>query len=351
MVHPRGCPEHYEPFELTDVAGALAHARWQGGEWVFWAAGISRFLTCRRLFFFALAACVLWRRVGASVLMRPPDRAQLDTWSTALLVVVRMCACAVVWDVWVCGMRSTSRSVDLCVLCLCALCCCESPWLRPQRSIRCPVSRTPGVPRVIGSRTKYNGFLAALPCTPSEFLLRSKRRGWELLGRSIMKTLLLAVLVHGGRAQLVDFTGYMVDTFCWDKPNHEAPPTRYLRIDIAPQNHTLQCMRDITVCYDALTLLEYNAGTQRYSPKYQFSSSQNSDGLKALQNLLDANTSQITGDVNLKVANGAPDYSVESRMTGSSPAHCPPWRAAPSMRDFRVPPCKGPTARVRSCRR
>ena len=120
----------------------------------FLGGGDFAFFNVPSSLFFALAACVLWRRVGASVLMRPPDRAQLDTWSTALLVVVRMCACTVVWDVWVCGMRSTSRSVDLCVLCLCALCCCESPWLRPQRSIRCPVSRTPGVPRVIGSRTK-----------------------------------------------------------------------------------------------------------------------------------------------------------------------------------------------------
>ena len=154
MVHPRGCPEHYEPFELTDVAGALAHARWQGGEWVFWAAGISRFLTCRRLFFLRSRLACCGGGWAPLYLMRPPDRALLDTWSTALLVVVRMCACTVVWDVWVCGMRSTSRSVDLCVLCLCALCCCESPWLRPQRSIRCPVSRTPGVPRVIGSRTK-----------------------------------------------------------------------------------------------------------------------------------------------------------------------------------------------------
>ena len=143
VVHPRGCPEHYEPFELTDVAGALAHARWQGGEWGFWAAGISRFLTCRRLFFLRSRLACCGGGWAPLYLMRPPDRALLDTWSTALLVVVRMCACTVVWDVWVCGMRSTSRSVDLCVLCLYVLLVCSTVRYAAREAVGCTASPWP----------------------------------------------------------------------------------------------------------------------------------------------------------------------------------------------------------------
>merc|ERR1719238_1302462 len=79
----------------------------------------------------------------------------------------------------------------------------------------------------------------------------------------------------------VDFTGYMVDTNCWDKPGHLAPPTRNTPLDISPEQHTLQCMRDIQVCFDGLTLLDYDPPTQRYYAKYQFSASRNADGLAA----------------------------------------------------------------------
>ena len=131
---------------------------------------------------------------------------------------------------------------------------------------------------------------------------------------------LLLVARVASLANSVDFTGYMVDTYCWDKPSHLAPPTRSLPLDIRPQNHTLQCMRDISVCFDGLTLLDVDSTTGLYYAKYQFGKlssgvSVNVEGIGVLQTLLQADTRQITGDPTLTVSNGAPDLSVENGGT------------------------------------
>ena len=65
-------------------------------------------------------------------------------------------------------------------------------------------------------------------------------------------------------ASPVDFTGYLVDTLCWSYPNHEAPPTRNTPLAERPYDHTLECLRDISFCFDDLKLLAFDNATQRY---------------------------------------------------------------------------------------
>ena len=64
-------------------------------------------------------------------------------------------------------------------------------------------------------------------------------------------------------ASPVDFTGYLVDTLCWSYPNHEAPPTRNTPLAERPYDHTLECLRDISFCFDDLKLLAFDNATQR----------------------------------------------------------------------------------------
>ena len=69
-------------------------------------------------------------------------------------------------------------------------------------------------------------------------------------------------------ASPVDFTGYLVDTLCWSYPNHEAPPTRNTPLAERPYDHTLECLRDISFCFDDLKLLAFDNATQRYDVKF-----------------------------------------------------------------------------------
>ena len=126
----------------------------------------------------------------------------------------------------------------------------------------------------------------------------------------------------------VDFTGYLVDTLCWSYPNHEAPPTRNTPLAERPYDHTLECLRDISFCFDDLKLLAFDNATQRYDVKFEFSASRNPDGLKALQALLKANTSTLgdatadgPADTSLTVANGAPDLSYQNGGHRMAPVH------------------------------
>ena len=52
----------------------------------------------------------------------------------------------------------------------------------------------------------------------------------------------------------VDFSGYLVDTYCWNKtatgnyPAHTAPPPGCIDLTKTPELHTMECIRDIAVC-------------------------------------------------------------------------------------------------------
>lgn len=127
-----------------------------------------------------------------------------------------------------------------------------------------------------------------------------------------MRHFLLLNLVGGASAAAVDFTGHLVDQVCWGQVGHRAKPTRELPLDIAPENHTVECLRDISVCFEDLDLLDQDPNTGLWFVKYQFNSAKNPDGLKALQNLLLADKRQVTGDPSLKVPNGAPDVSIQN---------------------------------------
>ena len=107
-------------------------------------------------------------------------------------------------------------------------------------------------------------------------------------------------LVAVASAAAVDFTGYMVDAYCWNQPDHFAETTQ-TALDVSPQDHTLECLR-MEMCRAELILLE--EGTDgKYAEKYYFSQTLNRDGLTALQNLLDYNTT--VGASSLIAAEGA----------------------------------------------
>ena len=75
-------------------------------------------------------------------------------------------------------------------------------------------------------------------------------------------------LVAVASAAAVDFTGYMVDAYCWNQPDHFAETTQ-TALDVSPQDHTLECLR-MEMCRAELILLE--EGTDgKYAEKYYFS--------------------------------------------------------------------------------
>ena len=116
----------------------------------------------------------------------------------------------------------------------------------------------------------------------------------------MLRVAALLSVVAVASAAAVDFTGYMVDAYCWNQPDHFAETTQ-TALDVNPQDHTLECLR-MEMCRAELILLE--EGTDgKYAEKYYFSQTLNRDGLTALQNLLDYNTT--VGASSLIAAEGA----------------------------------------------
>ena len=80
----------------------------------------------------------------------------------------------------------------------------------------------------------------------------------------------------------VDATGYLVDAFCWNKkaipakggapsfPAHSAPPAGCVDLAVDPQNHTMECLRDVSVCLAELYLLAQDPVSKRFFVKYTF---------------------------------------------------------------------------------
>jgi hypothetical protein len=129
----------------------------------------------------------------------------------------------------------------------------------------------------------------------------------------------------------VAFTGYVVDSFCWDKtpkndggsectnadpmtcawPAHSAPPAGCVDLARNPERHTLECIREIPVCLYALTMLARDEeGTGLYGSKYAFKGK----ALLALQQLMcDQESTQTDASKQIPKGmcrDGTPDYSV-----------------------------------------
>ena len=77
-------------------------------------------------------------------------------------------------------------------------------------------------------------------------------------------------------ATTVELTGYLVDLYCWDKPNHMAIDGANLGTE--PEKHTVHCLRDVQACIDGgYALLEKKAGSASYSLKYKLDATGNAN--------------------------------------------------------------------------
>lgn len=113
----------------------------------------------------------------------------------------------------------------------------------------------------------------------------------------------------------VDFSGYVVDTYCWDKPAignfpaHTAPPSGCIDLTVSPQLHTMECIRDLGVCLAAMVMLDQDPSTKVYSKKYTFDPA----AILSLQQLICDQKGQVTTNKLLPSTScnpEAPDYSI-----------------------------------------
>ena len=94
-------------------------------------------------------------------------------------------------------------------------------------------------------------------------------------------------------ATMVSFTGYLVDIFCWDKPNHLAIDGA--KLDTEPEAHTVHCLRDIQRCIDSgYALLEKAAGASRYTLKYRLDAAGNAKALTIIKSTASTNNFRVT---------------------------------------------------------
>ena len=94
-------------------------------------------------------------------------------------------------------------------------------------------------------------------------------------------------------AGTVTHTGYLVDLYCWDKPNHMAIDGANLGTE--PEQHTVHCLRDVQRCIDGgYALLEKKAGATSYSLKYKLDATGNANILKLIKTTKSIANFQVT---------------------------------------------------------
>jgi hypothetical protein len=86
-----------------------------------------------------------------------------------------------------------------------------------------------------------------------------------------------------------DFTGYIVDKFCWDKPNHIAIDGSDLAND--PKRHTLHCLWEVPQCRNSgYFLLELDSPTKKYVKKYTLDAASNTKAVALLEAMFKRDT-------------------------------------------------------------
>ena len=94
-------------------------------------------------------------------------------------------------------------------------------------------------------------------------------------------------------AAAVTHTGFLIDLYCWDKPNHMAIDRANLGTE--PEKHTVHCLRDVQVCIDGgYALLEKKAGATSYSLKYKLDATGNANILKLIKTTKSIANFQVT---------------------------------------------------------
>ena len=106
------------------------------------------------------------------------------------------------------------------------------------------------------------------------------------MARSVT-TLVAAFFAVQAYGEVVTHTGFVVDLFCWDMPNHRAIDGSIL--DTNPEDHTVHCMRDIQDCRENgfAVLQKLDDGT--YDIAYRLDEAGNQAVLDYMDSTPDAN--------------------------------------------------------------
>jgi len=94
--------------------------------------------------------------------------------------------------------------------------------------------------------------------------------------------ILVAGAVSEEGSNMVAVSGFLVDNYCWNKPNHLAIDGA--KLGTAPQDHTVHCLRDVQECIDSgYAILEKPAGASEYQVKYKLDAVGNANALKVIK--------------------------------------------------------------------
>ena len=125
----------------------------------------------------------------------------------------------------------------------------------------------------------------------------------------------------------IDYTGYIVDSYCWNKPAigsfppHTAPPAGCIDLTKSPELHTMECIRDVTVCLNSMVMLSQDTTTNIYSKKYSFDAA----STLSLQQLICDQKGTVKDSSKLLSSTscnpGAPDLSISNGGHALSKIH------------------------------
>lgn len=140
------------------------------------------------------------------------------------------------------------------------------------------------------------------------------------------------------------FTGYIIDNFCWNRPNHVAIDGAHL--ETRPQDHYLHCLL-LRICKpDGYALLEEydDNGVTKYRIKYQLDAAGNAMAIQFFQDQINIRDRKFNDQVTITGELGGDGLTimtaaVELFMEGGTMAPTPlPTTMAPT------PPTVSPTA-------
>jgi hypothetical protein len=129
-------------------------------------------------------------------------------------------------------------------------------------------------------------------------------------------------------------SGYLIDKFCWERPNHVGIDGTNLQT--SPQNHKVYCLRDIQACKSGYLLLQQQPN-QLYAPKCYF----DTNGNNLVQNYIQSKDGQISNvlvDVTATIqgTNCLVTQITDKQAPTSSPKVSPKF--SPKMSPLKSPP-------------
>ena len=96
--------------------------------------------------------------------------------------------------------------------------------------------------------------------------------------------LYVVIIVAVTNAAEVAFTGYLIDIYCWDQPEHIGIDNA--RLGNSPEDHKVYCLRDIPACVNggyAVLVEDDSISPYTYQIKYRLDSNGNELALAAIK--------------------------------------------------------------------